>query len=626
MLRLERDVHRESARLEFHDAMFSQVNPPTGTGKGRDRTRRVGSLVADRYRIDSVLGQGGVGTVYEVTQVATGERLALKALTNAALGIPNIKRRFEREAKATSRLSHPNIVDAFDFGSLPDGSLYMVMELVRGISLAAAIDAHSMNPARSFEVTRQMLGALTHAHAQGVIHRDLKPDNVMLVGDGASETVKLLDFGIAKLVGDALVELGDEDLTMAGVAFGSPEYMSPEQATGQAVDGRADLYAVGIMLVEMLTGRRPFESHETMETVRQKVSHEPPRLVDLAPDGNWPPELEAFIARAIARNRDDRFANADEMREALAPLAAVVSPPRPAVSTSAITAISADSSVDGLASSLEPVTEHVTRTAPVRKTNLRTVFLIGAALLLVAGGAALALTVLRKPPSPSALHSGSEAPTRSPLAEKAQRLITAGDAKGAVALLEAELAKPSGQKDAWAKLVLGHGRFTLGRPAEALVAYREATAMAPPLAKDQGMRTALTSMVQNAEPPVAVDALDVLAGDLDAATRDLIVEQASHSKRRAVRRRAIVLAERSQLHDKVDWLASYSLELSQAPTCQERLEVVAKLRALGDKKAIPELKRARSLRRGRGKNAAKPNECLERDATAAIQYLDSLPK
>jgi eukaryotic-like serine/threonine-protein kinase len=553
-----------------------------------------GSVVAGRYRIESVIGQGGVGTVYEVVHLASDEHLALKVLSRASLSIPNIRARFEREAKATSRLNHPSIVEAFDFGVLPDSSLFMVMEFVRGASLASAIDLKTLTPARSFAITLEVLEALSHAHRLGIIHRDLKPDNVMLIGDG--QGIKLLDFGLAKLFGAATAELGGGELTISGMAFGTPEYMAPEQAMGQAVDPRADLYAVGIMLVEMLTGRCPFQAQEASETVRRKVFSDPPTLAAFAPDREFTPELESFVACAIARSPDERFASAEAMRDALRPIAAKLERP---VARQDEPSLSITLEVDDEAE-IVPL-----RRGP--RVRERTMVLPRPA---------------RRSKAATALRLGLWASaTAIVLALASNGLIRATDHDGHRPRV---LANSSGQPEASAHLVRGDERVADRRYAEALTAYHEALRTSPSPSSSDRLLAGLTAVVKKADDRVAAEALELLASGLGPRARPLVLDEASHGRRREVRHRAVAVAEREGWSEQVDWVTSYSLELAQAPTCRERLQAVRRLRSLGDKRAIVALQRATAVRRGR-RGMNQPNLCLVPEASAAIQELEKLP-
>jgi serine/threonine-protein kinase len=261
-----------------------------------------------------------MGAVYEAEQVPTGQRLAVKVLPKVGTD-RDIARRFEREAKAASLLNHPNIVEVLDFIALDADALFLVMELVRGVSLADRLEEGPIETTYALDIARQVLRALVDAHAIGVVHRDLKPNNIMLVASTSAvagqETVKLIDFGIVKLVGDAAADVGGDRLTRTGVVFGTPEYLSPEQALGRPTDARADLYALGVILVEMLTGCRPFDSDDPVALLRMQVTSPPPTLAALAPQHHFAPELERLVERALKKRAEERFASASEMLAAL---------------------------------------------------------------------------------------------------------------------------------------------------------------------------------------------------------------------------------------------------------------------------------------------------------------------
>lgn len=279
----------------------------------------VGMVVGERYRILELLGRGGMGVVYRAEHIMMKKELALKLLHPELSRLDEVARRFEREAEAAARLSHPNIIAVTDFGRTRDGQLYLAMELLAGRTLSDLIRAErqrgrGLEPARAVRILEQILRALDHAHAGGVIHRDLKPDNIMVLDRAGAETLKLLDFGIAKI--SAGEGQPGEALTQAGVVFGTPEYLSPEQALGEVADGRADLYAAGVILYELLSGRRPFESDSKVEVVAMHLTRRAPplRLVDSLVSR----PLEQVVERAMAKKRQDRFATAAEFLRALA--------------------------------------------------------------------------------------------------------------------------------------------------------------------------------------------------------------------------------------------------------------------------------------------------------------------
>jgi serine/threonine-protein kinase len=276
-----------------------------------------GRIVKGQYRIRSLIAQGGMGAIYEAEHVTTGERYAIKALLEDAANQLEITRRFEREAFAMKRLAHPNIVELLDVGAVEDGSLYVVMELVRGPTVRALLDGGALPARRALVIARQVLDALAHAHAQDIVHRDLKPENIMLatVGEGerAYERAKLLDFGLVKLLGDT-----DDRLTRTGVVSGTPAYMAPEQALGRPIDGRADLYALGVILFEMLTGWQPFRSPDPTTLMRMQASAPVPTLASVAPGRPFcTTQMELLVGGALAKQPDRRWASAADMTAAL---------------------------------------------------------------------------------------------------------------------------------------------------------------------------------------------------------------------------------------------------------------------------------------------------------------------
>ena len=234
--------------------------------KGGEVDPRIGTLLAERYRIDALVGEGGMGAVYSAEHVLMRKRFAVKVLRRELTSVPEVVARFEREAMAAGNIEHPNVAAATDFGKLADGAVFLVLEFVSGHSLRDEIARGPFAVDRALHIARQIASALSAAHAQGIVHRDLKPENVMLVEKGGDpDFVKVLDFGIAK------VPLGDvpssgpkqgNPITKAGMVFGTPEYMAPEQALGQTVDGRADLYALGRDPVRDAVGRAPLQQPE----------------------------------------------------------------------------------------------------------------------------------------------------------------------------------------------------------------------------------------------------------------------------------------------------------------------------------------------------------------------------
>jgi len=259
----------------------------------------LGQTLSGRFRLDSLLGHGAMGAVFKAYHLGLHKDVALKLLHHELTANDEMVARFDREAAAASRLDHPNCVRTMDFG-LDDGRRYLVMELLEGKDLADIV-TEPMPPFRVVDLIRQVLEGLAHAHAQGVVHRDIKNENIFLLGGEAGRQVKLLDFGIAKVTHGA----GAGQLTQAGIIFGTPHYMSPEQARGEKIDARSDLYSLGVVMHSMLAGELPFDGDDAVEILRSQISEEPPRLPDSVPGS-----LRNFVIQLLAKKPEERFADA----------------------------------------------------------------------------------------------------------------------------------------------------------------------------------------------------------------------------------------------------------------------------------------------------------------------------
>jgi serine/threonine protein kinase len=315
--------HVETARLGLRD-----VTAPPATPKPLEEgSRMVGALLSGRYQIKRMCGEGGMGRVYEAEHVEIGKRVAIKVLHPAYSRTPDLVERFRREARAASRIEHPNVVNVTDFGTTEDGSLFFVMEYIEGIELGLLIHREGpLGPVRALRIAEQMCEALQAAHDVGVIHRDLKPENILLLGQGKdnrsppgqsspgmeaqvrepSDFVKVLDFGIAKSadVDEGTSSRRGKRLTRPGVAMGTPEYMAPEQAAGHPADPRSDIYAVGSIMYEMLCGSPPYEGDNVMEVLHKKANEAPQLLAERRP--MLAPAIISLVERAMARSPDDR--------------------------------------------------------------------------------------------------------------------------------------------------------------------------------------------------------------------------------------------------------------------------------------------------------------------------------
>jgi serine/threonine protein kinase len=284
-----------------------------------------GDVVADRYRVEQLLGEGAMGVVYRVEHTQLHKFFALKVLAREWADAPDAFARFEREAIAAGKIAHPHIAQATDFGRLPDGSCFLVLEYVDGRTLRSALKRGALAPDRALRISRGICSAVAAAHAAGVVHRDLKPENVMLVDRGGdTDYVKVLDFGIAKLQLPPDAKKASTELTRQGAVMGTPAYMSPEQAVGERVDARTDLYTIGVMLFEMLTGERPFRG-DAQAMLRQHVVEPAPPLPDSVRRKVGDPFAE-IVRRLLAKDPQARFASAVELGVALERLGTVPAP------------------------------------------------------------------------------------------------------------------------------------------------------------------------------------------------------------------------------------------------------------------------------------------------------------
>jgi eukaryotic-like serine/threonine-protein kinase len=379
----------------------ASAKPVKRASKSKDDTL-CGKLVDGRYRILERIGEGGVGVVYSAEHVQLKRKVALKVLHPLFAPHSEFRLRFEREAQAASRTSHPACVAVLDFGTF-ESRPYLVMEFVEGRLLSERLQEKALTPSEAVLIARQVLGALRHAHSLGIIHRDVKPGNIMLcepTRTGAQ--VKLLDFGLAKNLDS---HAGDPSaaLTMVGAVFGTPGYLSPEQAAGVPVDARSDLYSLGVVLFEMVCCRKPFTSDDQLEVLQAHISTPPPKASTFRPDIST--ELEDVIARALDKNRDTRFQSADDFIDALtncpeahfASISGRVSASGPAVSSAPTAAPPAPPAAPPPPEPAAPVAgAPVEATAPVRPDRQKLLLygaVAGGGLLLIVGAIVMALVL-----------------------------------------------------------------------------------------------------------------------------------------------------------------------------------------------------------------------------------------
>jgi eukaryotic-like serine/threonine-protein kinase len=550
----------------------------------------VGTTLDGRYRLVSHIASGGMGAIFRAEHVYMRKELALKVLRPDLSSLPDIAERFRREAEIAASLEHDNIVRVTDFGRSPEGWLFLAMELLEGESLFDRLRRTGpLGPEEAISVVVQMCRGLEAAHARGVVHRDLKPENIFLTARPAG-LVKILDFGIAKLTDPQIASD-----TQAGMVVGTPEYLSPEQAMGSAVDGRADVYAVGLIGWRMLAGRHPFRADDARGLLMMQATKPVPSIVEARPDlASWP-GLVAAIGRACAKDIRERHRNAAELRselEACLGSLDLFPTPRPAESRSRTRAWTP---------ARPPPVAPLADTAPTVQATLtldaslptRTPLPVRALRLARAHRLALALVVGAAVLLPTSLSFARWLEERP--AARARALLAADRPEAARdAIAPAVQRRPT---DARLRVLQGQALHRIrGERMAAMDAYAAALDLDPraldaaalsdlgqDLTADHKIADRSAKLLARVGPPAAPYVLEA-------------VEQTSG----AARLRVLDLARDMSVEDRVDRLAVYGALLSDAD-CDVRRAAVRRLVDLGNPAAVPRLHElARERRRIKG--------------------------
>jgi len=608
-------VERASSNCPF-------VDEPNASA---DSDPRIGSVLGGRYRIVKVLGAGAMGVVYRGEHVHMKKAVAVKILHRHMTTLPEVVARFEREAVAAGRIEHPNVAAATDFGKLEDGSFYLALEYVEGKSLASLIRQGPLPSLRVLLIARQIAEGLGAAHAADIVHRDLKPDNVMLIErEGFPDFVKLLDFGIAKVpLADGV---GQQPLTQIGTIFGTPEYMSPEQAQGHSVDQRADLYALGVMLFEMLTGKLPFDADDVVVLITRHVTQPPPPLPNSVPTGiqslvrsllekepeDRPPGAVALVA-AIDRLLDD----ASIAPPGSIPPGARSSPPqgdRPAAlsvfaraahegSRLARRAARSASRYAARARQHAPWLDRPVRIGPL-EAPLAGLLAFGLGLVLLG----MLITLLVAPRSrradgarDGAGSSGARAPSIEPELERHQKLVARAEAGDLPALAELEKQRKKSLED-WR--ALGHGRCVRGEMAGCMAAYKSAVEAFSELRKDviliADVRKGSVDSVAY-EQAMRLAAHQLGSGGLDALY-DAWAATRSDQALAAINRRARAFLDDTAVQEHASPELGLVLDLERAERrrrCRDADRLLSRVIERGDARSVSTLDRFAS-RRGCG--------------------------
>ncbi len=588
----------------------------------------IGTVVGERYRLEDLLGVGGMGAVYRAQHVLMQKTLALKVLHRGMAQVDEVVARFEREAVAAGNIEHPNVARATDFGRLEDGSFFLVLEYVDGTSLRAVIESQGrMAPQRCIRIMRQIAGAVGAAHALGIVHRDLKPENVMLL-ERAEEPdfVKVLDFGIAKVnFGDAS---GQRALTRVGAVFGTPEYMSPEQALGEPVDARSDLYALGVILYEMLDGGTPFASEEPTRVLAAHITAPVPPL-----GTHVPAPLAAVVDRLLAKKPKDRVQSAkdlvlllDEVAAALgpAPASIVVAPARQTAQSADQLAVASSSATVLARPRPAAGSPQLDKLANDALAFLRREVKLGGASVPVwtgfagAGGAffvllVFVLVVARACSSSSpdkAVAIGFSA-LASPEASPAQPAPVRGDLAKEIQRIEDMPVYERKQKD-WVSL--GRGYAALGKCKDSAVAYRGALSMGRSPATDPEVLSDMLACGKDPDAyPLIVNQCEAVSrrGGMGAAGLDLLwdlwvalSQDPSKSSMAEQTFKKLVISSRRGTSG-----LRAAIEVNHATSCKAMATALAYAAKHADSRALDRLQQVEATRTGCG--ADKSEDCFE---------------
>lgn len=573
-----------------------------------------GEVVADRYRIVETIGKGGMGTVYRADHVHIRKSFALKVLHRELTHHAEAVRRFEREAIAAARIDHPNVATAIDFGRLESGAFYLVLDHVQGRSLRSLLEEeHQLSEVRTLRIGRQIASALAAAHAAGIVHRDLKPDNVMLV-EASSEPdfIKVLDFGIAKLRTEDIA--AEPAITRFGTVFGTPEYMSPEQALGQSVDARSDLYALGIMLYEMLAGRTPFADEQLVTVLTRQMTEEPAPLADTIAV-----EIRMLVMQLLQKRPEARPASAELVLSLLDAMLLAAATAAGGQGVTSETMSAHRDPTDDFATGQTLLGSMVTAPgaaqspqgsragALVRRSSLppwlkRPVAIAGRRVPLVAivMGATLfgAGVILASGLWAIALHHGADSAASAeasvrpslfgedPETKQLRRLMEQASNGDPVALQRLE-ERPAEHRDALTWLAIASGRAQNKQWTAAVAAYEQAFRLDPRLVRGDRVPAHLYQAVIDAQATTA--ALELVSEYLGATGADLVyaaLEASSAGRASKIdRRKAKSLLESGGLSAKASPALRVALRLEAARSCGDYKSLLADSTSQGDQRA-----------------------------------------
>ncbi|MFO0575415.1 MAG: serine/threonine-protein kinase [Polyangia bacterium] len=580
-----------------------------------------GTIIAKRYQVESLLGAGAMGSVYRVEHLGIKKRMALKMLRPELMAMPAVLARFQREAVAAAHLDHPHVAAAVDYGQADDGRWYLVLEYIEGRELRQEIDRVNgpFPPARALFITRQVVSALVRSHSVGIVHRDLKPENIMLVQrDGNDDFVKVLDFGLAHASSplakqkdaSAAPDPSNYQLTQLGEVIGTPAYMAPEQAFGGVADIRSDLYAVGVMLYELLTGLRPFKGNASLVLIYQALTEKVPPLAVRARGVSVPEELEALVLKLLAKEPEARVQTPTELLAALdeivekhrlkwqpgtEPGAAQAAPEIKAAGPSMPSALGWISTAVGsrfgkMMTAARPRAARVAERVrlllpePMRKVPLPVILGVPALVLglvlvrWLMSDSEPARTAAPVLPLPAA---GAPVPAGAP-----QAMVDAATAQGVDALLALERQYPA---DARIKHALVRAYGAQSRYPEAMQAIAQAAPVDPMILQDEEVMKVLTAAIQG-PAEAAQAAATLLESGLGEAGIDLLFDFTSKQSKIRGKSRLQQSLGKPEVLARASVPTRVALELRAAKSCEAKRALLPRVQQEGDQRALGLLK------------------------------------
>lgn len=586
-------------------------------------------VLEERYLVERLIGEGAMGRVYLASHVHMHKHVAIKVLHRELSTIPEYLQRFEREAQAAAHIEHPHVAGATDFGKLPDGSVYLVLEYVEGRPLSELISEGPLELARVLDLGAQVASALQEAHRRGIVHRDLKPDNLLLLASEAADHVKVLDFGIAKVAPGA--NESSPSITQLGVVYGTPEYMAPEQALGQAVDERADIYALGVIVYEMLTGRRPYLG-PSAGLLGQQLAHPLPKMSSVA-KVRVPAAVEQLVVEMLSPDPKLRLPSAQEALRQIDALSLALTEGRLAGATGRSSTL-LSTGLDEFTTRIERVTRNLgppVKQAVNSRVSRAAVLAVGFGVLGLLGAVVLIRVLGTSNPAPETVRQEA-APLDIPPAidedlESVRRLdpaveeaLKSARAGGAAELASLAERYPS-EGIVLAELALAYAKER--RYEEALEAVDDALALDPKLNESPKMWGALFRAAQASKSRSATFRL--LTGPMGAAGVGIIYDLA---RTEGVNEGTRYLANKNLSKEEVVKSAAPALQLvlalEKASTCEALLPLVERAASAADERALPVLKRL-NAKKGCGDGSQECYGCLRKNGTLehAIKSLET---